>query len=85
MSDEEDFAYMTMDSIDAADEEDDEEEEEEEDGIQFSGGEEEDHAVGGMRDHRLTTYQTLTPDMISKKMFELIDEVNVVFQVHLCM
>lgn len=28
------------------------------------------------------TVQTLTPDEISKKMFEIVDDVNAVFQVH---
>ena len=29
-------------------------------------------------------YQVLTPDTLSKKMFEIIDEVNAVFQVCVC-
>lgn len=28
--------------------------------------------------------QTLSPDQISKKMFEIVDEVNAVFQVYTC-
>lgn len=74
--------------------EDSSEEEEEEDGegfeiddgLQFSGEEGVD-SVGGMQvAPPPTSYQTLTPDMISKKMFDIIHEVNAVFQVcaHLC-
>ena len=29
-------------------------------------------------------YQTLTPDQISKKMFEIVDDINAVFQVKHC-
>ena len=52
------------------------------DDLQFSGGEE---GVGGGASREAskrprTIYQTLTPDMISKKMFDIIDDVNAVFQ-----
>lgn len=52
------------------------------DDLQFSGGEE---GVGGGAGREAskrprTIYQTLTPDMISKKMFDIIDDVNAVFQ-----
>lgn len=47
--------------------------------LQFSGGEE--SVTGRQASKRPTTiYQTLTPDMISKKMFDIIDDVNAVFQ-----
>lgn len=50
--------------------------------INFSG---DDGAVGPGTSHRdcemVGKCQTLTPDMISKKMFEIIKEVNEVFQV----
>ena len=47
--------------------------------LQFSGDETD--ADGGEREVGIASSQTLTPDMISKKMFEIIDEVNEVFQV----
>ena len=52
------------------------------DDLQFSGGEE---GVGGGASREAskrprTIYQTLTPDMISKKMFDIIDDVSAVFQ-----
>ena len=49
----------------------------EEEGLQFSGdeGDVEEREIG------TSSSQTLTPDMISKKMFEIISEVNDVFQV----
>ena len=52
------------------------------DDLQFSGGEE---GGGGGASREATRrpqtiYQTLTPDMISKKMFDIIDDVNAVFQ-----
>ena len=70
---------------DSSDEEEEEEEEEGgfeiDDGLQFSGEEGMD-SVGGMQGAPPpTSYQTLTPDMISKKMFDIIHEVNAVFQV----
>ena len=47
--------------------------------IQFSGGEE--VGTGRQASGRPgTIYQTLTPDMISKKMFDIINDVNAVFQ-----
>ena len=47
--------------------------------LAFSGGEE--GATGRQTTKRPSTiYQTLTPDMISKKMFDIIDDVNAVFQ-----
>ncbi len=76
MSDEEDFLCEE----ESEEEEEDEEDEGMDDGIHFSG--EEDEADGGGQKHQIATnYQVLTPDQISKKMFEIIDEVNAVFQV----
>ncbi len=49
----------------------------EEEGIQFSGDEDD----GEEREIGTSSSQTLTPEMISKKMFEIIGEVNDVFQV----
>ena len=47
--------------------------------LQFSGGEE--GGSGRQTAKRPgTIYQTLTPDMISKKMFDIINDVNAVFQ-----
>ena len=50
--------------------------------INFSG----DDMAGGPgstdRDFGIAKCQTLTPEMISKKMFEIIKEVNEVFQVN---
>ena len=76
---------------DSSEEEEEEEEDGEgfeiDDGLQFSGEEGVD-SVGGMQvAPPPTSYQTLTPDMISKKMFDIIHEVNAVFQVcaHLCL
>lgn len=47
--------------------------------LQFSGDEVDDAA--GTREFGISSSQTLTPDMISKKMFEIISEVNEVFHV----
>ena len=47
--------------------------------IQFSGGEEGGAGREGCK-RPGTIYQTLTPDMISKKMFDIINDVNAVFQ-----
>lgn len=52
------------------------------DDLQFSEGDE-GGLGGGAREaakRPQTIYQTLTPDMISKKMFDIIDDVNAVFQ-----
>ena len=51
----------------------------EDDGLQFSS----DEIDGGCgsKDEIISVSQTLTPDMISKKMFDIIAEVNDVFQV----
>ena len=55
--------------------------EEEEEGLHFSG-EEVPYGTGTTdRDFGIASCQTLTPDLISKKMFEIIKEVNEVFQV----
>ena len=83
MSDDE---FYLEDSSEEDEEEEDEEGFEIDDGLQFSGEEGVD-SVGGMQvAPPPTSYQTLTPDMISKKMFDIIHEVNAVFQVcaHLC-
>ena len=59
-------------------------EEEEEDGFiggPFSGPDGE-QAVVTQRSKE-PVYQVLTPDTLSKKMFEIVDEVNAVFQVSL--
>lgn len=61
--------------------EEEEEDSEEEDGYQFSGAEEEGEPGASQGAPPPASFQTLTPDMISKKMFEIIDEVNAVFQV----
>lgn len=84
MSDDE--FYLEDSSEDEEEEEEDGEGFEIDDGLQFSGDEGVD-SVGGMQvAPPPTSYQTLTPDMISKKMFDIIHEVNAVFQVcaHLC-
>ena len=78
MSDDE---FYLEDSSEEEEEEDGEEGFEIDDGLQFSGEEGVD-SVGGMQvAPPPTSYQTLTPDMISKKMFDIIHEVNAVFQV----
>ena len=87
------YVQMSDDEFYLEDSSEDEEEEEEDgegfeidDGLQFSGEEGVD-SVGGMQvAPPPTSYQTLTPDMISKKMFDIVHEVNAVFQVcaHLC-
>ena len=51
-----------------------------EDQLDFSEGETGAHASAAVA-LDTTTCQALTPDLISKKMFEIIDEVNAVFQV----
>lgn len=53
-----------------------------EDELGFSAGEEEE-AAHGKASKPVSTYQILTMDMISKKMFEIINEVNAVFHVSL--
>lgn len=50
--------------------------------INFSGDEMACGSGSTHRDFGITKCQTLTPDMISKKMFEIIKEVNEVFQVN---
>ena len=78
MSDDE---FYLEDSSEEEEEEEEEEGFEIDDGLQFSGEEGMD-CVGGMQGAPPpTSYQTLTPDMISKKMFDIIHEVNAVFQV----
>ncbi len=47
--------------------------------LNFSGGESEDG--GGVKRGAGTVCQVLTPDMISKKMFDIIHDVNAVFEV----
>ena len=75
MSDEDNFVHDY-------DSEEEEEGVELDDGLQFSG--EEDEGEGGRQQRYITTsYQVLTPDQISEKMFEIIHEVNAVFQVSL--
>lgn len=84
MSDDE--FYLEDSSEEEEEEEDGEEGFEIDDGLQFSGEEGVD-SVGGMQvAPPPTSCQTLTPDMISKKMFDIIHEVNAVFQVctYLC-
>ena len=71
MSDEEDFMCEEDESSDDG---------MDSDGLPFSGGEEEQDSAG-RHARPPTTFQTLSPDDISKKMFEIIDEVNAVFQV----
>ena len=75
MSDEEDFVYD-----DDSSEDEDEGMDTDDDGIQFSGGED-DVSPTARQGRPQTCFQTLTPDMISAKMFEIIKEVNAVFQV----
>jgi len=77
---------MSDDEFYLEDSEEEEEEEEEggfesDDGLQFSGEEGVDSVAGTQSAPRTSSHQTLTPGMISKKMFEIIDEVNAVFQV----
>jgi hypothetical protein len=68
--------------MDSGEEEDDFYDAESEDEVLHFSGEE---AGCGSRtvekDFGLASCQTLTPDMISKKMFDIIKEVNDVFQV----
>ena len=67
-------------------EEEVETEESDDEQLQFSGEEGEGRVGGKSADKRelgLADSQTLTPDKLSKKMFELINEVNAVFQVSL--
>ena len=54
--------------------------EESEDDLNFSDGEG-DLDVKASKLPSVTRFQTLTPDMISKKMFDIINDVNAVFQV----
>lgn len=50
--------------------------------LHFSGDEGDGGGVRGRdKDPGISPSHTLTPDMLSKKMFELINEVNAVFQV----
>lgn len=57
---------------------------EEEEILHFSS-EEMTYGVGSAdREFGIASCQTLTPDLISKKMFEIIKEVNDVFQVRIC-
>jgi len=59
-------------------------EESDDEQLQFSGDEGDGRVGGKSADKRelgLADSQTLTPDKLSKKMFELINEVNAVFQV----
>ena len=77
---------MSDDEFYLEDSSEEEEEEEEggfesDDGLQFSGEEGVDSVAGMQSAPRSTCHQTLTPDMISKKMFDIINEVNAVFQV----
>lgn len=51
-----------------------------EDDLNFSDGEG-DLDARASKQPSVTKFQTLTPDMISKKMFDIIHDVNAVFQV----
>ena len=46
--------------------------------LNFSGA---DTDEGGTKKGPVTSFQVLTPDMISKKMFDIIHDVNAVFEV----
>ena len=70
--------FMCMDS--SGEEEDGGLDFEEED-IGFSAGEEEEAGHTSVASKPTNSYQILTMDMISKKMFEIIHEVNAVFHV----
>ena len=65
--------------IDSSEEEDGGLDSEEE--IGFSAGEEEEAGHASVASKPTNAYQILTMDMISKKMFEIIHEVNAVFHV----
>jgi hypothetical protein len=60
--------------------EDSSEGEEEEDGLQFSSDEESKRTAIGRVSAPAPIYLTLSADTISKKMFDIVNEVNVVFQ-----
>ncbi len=54
---------------------------EDDEDLNFSGGDSEDGA--GIKRGAGTSCQVLTPDMISKKMFDIIHDVNAVFEVRM--
>lgn len=49
--------------------------------LNFSGAESDD---GGVKKSSGSRWQVLSPDMISKKMFDIIHDVNAVFEVCMC-
>ena len=72
-----DFEDLYEEDAVGSDESDDEQ-------LQFSGDEGEGKCGrGGAKESGLADCQTLTPDKLSKKMFELINEVNAVFEASL--
>ncbi len=74
-----------MDMLDEFSDEDTILSDSDDDQLQFSGDEREGKSCGrsGDRDPNIADCSTLTPDRLSKKMYELINEVNAVFQVSL--